>query len=409
VGIKVQKLADVAVERSAADLSGLRGANQTGLRDHNERLVLSMIQRQGSLASADLARQTQLSPQTVSVILRKLEADGLLTKSEPVRGKVGKPLTPVALNPDGVRALGLLVGRRASELAAVDFNGRLLHRREVTYPYPTPAKVMDFVRQALPGMMQDLSREEVARLAGIGVSSPFQLWNWLSSVNAPAQEMDAWRGFDLAAAVAEVSGLEVTYQNDVTSACTAEHLYGRGREFDSYAYFYIGSFIGGGIVLNGTVYPGRSGNAGAVGTLPVPDAQGQVSQLIRNASIYTLERDIVAAHLNPAGLWAFPRDPGGHLILERGPVARTGQYLAIAAVAVCSVIDFDAVLIDGAFPGPIRERVVATARAALRNLDTQGIVQPVLEEAKVGRNARVIGAAALPILSRYLLSQSAFR
>ena len=405
----MQKLVDVAVERAAADLSGLKGANQTGLRDHNERLVLSLIQRQGSLASADLARQTRLSPQTVSVILRKLEADGLLTKSEPVRGKVGKPLTPVALNPDGVRSLGLLIGRRASELAAVDFNGRLLTRREVVYPYPTPAKVMDFVRMALPAMMKGLPPEQAARLAGIGVAAPFQLWNWLSNVNAPAEEMEAWRGFDLAAAVAEISGLEVTFQNDVTSACTAEHLYGRGREFDSYAYFYIGSFIGGGIVLNGTVYPGRTGNAGALGTLPVPDDQGQVSQLLRHASIYTLERDIVAAHLNPAELWAFPRD---WTAFEEhvGPwVARTGRYLAIAAVAVCSVIDFDAVLIDGAFPGPIRERVVAHARAALQGLDTQGILPPVLEEAHVGRNARVIGAASLPILSRYLLSQSAFR
>jgi predicted NBD/HSP70 family sugar kinase len=345
----------------------------------------------------------------VSVILRKLESDGLLMKTDPVRGKVGKPLTPMALNPEGVRSLGLLIGRRASELALIDFHGQLLTRREVVYPYPTPANVMAFVRRALPEVTATLTPDQAARLAGIGVSAPFQLWNWLSSVNAPADEMDAWRGFDLAAAVADLSGLPVTFQNDVTSACTAEHLYGRGREFESYAYFYIGSFIGGGIALNGTVYPGRSGNAGAVGTLPVPDDRGQVSQLIRNASLYTLERDIVAAAQDPAGLWAFPRDWTRFEAQVAPWIARTGRYLAIAAVAVSSVIDFDAVLIDGAFPRPIRARVVATARAALAGLDTQGILPPQIEEAHVGRSARVIGSAALPILSRYLLSQPAFR
>ena len=108
--------ADTTAERGVAALA--RGANQSGVRDHNERLVLSLIHRHGSLASVEIARLTRLSPQTVSVIIRRLEADGLLSRSDPVRGKVGKPLTPVALNPDGVRSLGMIIGRRASEIAA---------------------------------------------------------------------------------------------------------------------------------------------------------------------------------------------------------------------------------------------------------------------------------------------------
>ncbi len=385
------------------------GANQTGVRDHNERLVLSLLHRHGALAAVELARLTRLSAQTVSVITRRLEADGLLVRSAPVRGKVGKPQVPVALNAGGVRSLGLIIGRRASEIATIDFHGRMLTRREVVYPYPTPGRVMAFAGEALPQMLDELGEDGRARLAGIGVSAPFQLWNWLTSVNAPAEEMDRWRGFDIPAAVAATTGLEVAFQNDVTSACTAEHMYGRGREFADYAYFYIGSFIGGGIALGGTVYPGRTGNAGAVGTLPMPDGTGRATQLIRNASIYTLEADIVAAGKDPRGLWTFPRDWAGYEA-QVGPwIANTARHLALGAVAVCSVVDFEAVLIDGAFPEAIRGRVVAAARAALAEVDTQGIASPRIEEARVGRNARVIGSAALPILARYLLTPGAFR
>ena len=46
------------------------GVNQTGIRDHNERLVLSLIQRHGALASAEVARRASLSPQTASTITR---------------------------------------------------------------------------------------------------------------------------------------------------------------------------------------------------------------------------------------------------------------------------------------------------------------------------------------------------
>jgi predicted NBD/HSP70 family sugar kinase len=399
----------MAMTDTAPDLAGAPGANQTSFRDHNERLVLSLLQRHGALASVELARLTRLSPQTVSVITRKLEGDGLLVKSDPVRGKVGKPQVPVALNPDGVRALGLIIGRRASEIAAIDFHGRVLTRAEVVYPYPTPDRVMAFAAEALPRILDELGAEGRARLAGIGVSAPFQLWNWLSSVNAPRDEMDAWRGFDIAGAIGGLTGLDVIFQNDVTSACTAEHMYGRGREFADYAYFYIGSFIGGGIVLGGTVYPGRTGNAGAVGTLPMPGPDGRAVQLIRNASIYTLEADIVAAGKDPRGLWSFPRDWTGHEAQVAPWIDNTARHLALAAVAVCSVIDFEAVLIDGAFPEAIRARVVAAARAALAGVDTQGIAPPRIEEARVGRNARAIGSAALPILSRYLLTGGAFR
>lgn len=392
-----------------AEDAGLRGSNQSGVRDHNERIVLTLIQRHPGLAAAEIARRSGLSAQTASVIIRKLEADGLLTRGAPIRGKVGKPLTPMALDPAGLSSMGMIIGRRASEIAVIDLAGRLTARREAVYPYPTPRAVMAFAERALPELLQELGPGGVARLPGIGVSAPFELWNWLHSVNAPAAEMDRWRDFDVAGAVGRLSGLEVVFQNDATSACTAEHLFGRGREFADYAYFFIGSFIGGGLVLNGTVHPGRSGNAGAFGSLPVPDAGGGATQLIRHASIYTLERAIVEDGLDPRGLWIFPRD---WTPFERqvGPwIAHTARHLALAAVAACAVIDFEAVLIDGAFPEGVRARLVAETRRALALVDTQGIAAPRIEEAAVGRNARVVGSAALPILSKYLLSQSTFR
>ena len=52
------------------------GANQSRIRDYNERLILSLVRRQGSLAKSELARKSGLSAQTVSVIMRSLENDG---------------------------------------------------------------------------------------------------------------------------------------------------------------------------------------------------------------------------------------------------------------------------------------------------------------------------------------------
>lgn len=384
------------------------GANQTGVRDHNERLVLSLIQRHRAIASAEIARRSGLSPQTVSVILRRLETDGLVSKGEPQRGKVGKPLTPVALRPEGVLSLGLKIGRRSCDLVLMDLAGGLRARHSTTYAYPTPQAVMAFLGAGLDLVHASLSTAEMARIAGIGIAAPFELWNWLDTVRASPREMDAWRGFDFAAEIASICNYRVYVSNDATAACAAEHAFGQGRGLADYAYFFVGYFVGGGVVLNDAVYSGRSGNAGAFGTLPVADTGRPGHQLIDNASLYLLERGLHRAGQDPMSIWQGPEVWAGLGAPLESWIADAARHLAVAAVAVCSVIDFQAVLIDGGFPPSVRTRLVAAIRAEITTLDTQGIAPPEVHEASVGAQARVIGAASLPISAQFLLTRPAF-
>ena len=84
-----------------------RGSNQGGMRQFNERVVLQAIRLQGSCPKAEIARLTHLTAQTVQIIIARLEADELVRKLAPVRGKVGQPSVPMALNPDGAFSIGV--------------------------------------------------------------------------------------------------------------------------------------------------------------------------------------------------------------------------------------------------------------------------------------------------------------
>src|SRR6218665_2929653 len=105
------------------------GANQVRVRAYNERLLLSIVRRQSGLSKADIARLTGLSAQTVSVIMRALEKDGLLVRGEPLRGRVGQPSVPMYLNPDAVFSFGLKIGRRSADLVMMDFTGNIRFQR----------------------------------------------------------------------------------------------------------------------------------------------------------------------------------------------------------------------------------------------------------------------------------------
>ena len=392
------------VSADILDPSG--GANQVRVRAYNERLVMSLVRRHGSLSKAEIARRSGLSAQTVTVIMRALEMEGLLVRGEPMRGKVGQPSVPMRLNPDAVLSLGMKIGRRSADIVLMDFVGGIRRQVRRTFPYPMPGPILAFVKEGLAELEQTITPDERARIAGFGVAAPFELWSWAGEVGAPQADMDEWRGVDLAAEIASRVDYPVFLQNDATSACAAELVFGRGPQYPDFLYLFIGSFIGGGVVINSALFTGRTGTAGAIGPLPVQGRGGETVQLLKIASIYRLENLLREHGMDPKPLWYSPDDWIDFGVPLQIWIDDMAAALAQAVIASASVIDFSAVIIDGGFPAWVRERVVSATAAAVALLDLQGVTVPEIVEGAVGSHARSVGGASLPLFSRYLPDQN---
>jgi predicted NBD/HSP70 family sugar kinase len=398
---------DNAPDKPASDSAALRGSNQSGMRAHNERLVLSLVRQHGALAKSDIARMTGLSAQTVSVIMRALERDGLLQRGEPLRGKIGQPSVPMSLNPQGAFFLGLKIGRRSADLVLVDFLGQLRGTHRRVYRYPTPGAVVAFVTEALPGLMAVLPSALRDRIGGMGVAMPFQLWNWVQALGAPQAEMDAWRGRDIQAELAQVAGLPVYVQNDATSACGAELVFGTGERPKDFLYFYFGTFIGGGLVLGGQLFLGRTGNAAGVGPIPVPGPDGRIRRLFDSASMSVLAEMMEAAGESSDHLWERPDHWQVSEAVLSAWLDLAAEGLASAILSAATLLELEAVLIDGWMPVSVRAEVTRRTAEALSRLDLSGIAPPQVREGTVGAQARSLGAAAIPLSQRYLIDQNA--
>ncbi|WP_117190123.1 ROK family transcriptional regulator [Rhizobium terrae] len=382
------------------------GSNQVRVRAYNERLVLSLVRLNGSMSKAEITRMSGLSAQTVSVIMRSLEKDGLLLRGEPVRGKVGQPSVPMRLNPDAVYSFGVKIGRRSADLVLMDFVGRMRLQYHETYAYPVPDRIIETITSGIARLEGQLDEIQRSRVAGIGIAAPFELWNWSDEVGAPPGAMDAWRDIDLQAEIAGRVRHAVYLQNDATSACGAELVFGVGSSYPDFVYFFIGSFVGGGIVLNSAIFSGRTGTAGAVAPLPVRGKDGETRQLLDIASIFVLENLLKERGINPQPLWYSADDWidfGEPLELW---IQETANAMAQAIVAAASIIDFGAAVIDGGFPVWVRRRIVAATIEAVSRLDLQGVIIPDIIEGRVGAHARAIGGASLPIFAKYLTDQS---
>lgn len=368
--------------------------------------MLTKLREQGPLASAELARVLNVSAQTASVITRALEKDGMILKGEPVKGKVGKPQIPVALHPDGAFAFGLQIGRRGADLILMDLAGNTRRHERIGYKYPSPDILENFVARGVAEACDDLDDDARARIVGLGIATPFELWNWLEALGAPVEEAEKWRAVNLEETYSRLTGLRVTVANDASMACNGELVFGAGRAHRDFAYLYVGAFVGGGIALGGQVYHGARWNAGAFGSMPVGAVEDPDHQLIHHASLYRLEKTLEAKLGRPINL----RTETDHWNTAPGEVsewiAGTGKALGKAAVAINAVLDIDTVVLDGGFPPAIRSRLAARMTETMAQIDQQGLFPMTVTEGELGRRAGAMGAAFQPLLSAHFLEGS---
>jgi predicted NBD/HSP70 family sugar kinase len=215
--------------------------------------------------------------------------------------------------------------------------------------------------------------------------------------------MDAWRKADIRADLAAELPFPVYLQNDATAACNAELVFGRTGDLSDFIYYYIGAFAGGGVAINRGVFSGQTGNAGALGSMPVPGSAGKPVQLIDIASIAVLERALGDGGRDASHLWTSPEDWGDlGEPLDRW-IATAARALAYATLAASSVIDFEAAVVDGWMPLDVRARLVAAIREEIPKLDAEGLRLPEIREGTVGHHARALGGASLPLTERFLI------
>ena len=382
-----------------------RGTTQNGVRLYNERLALSLIRRHGSLPKAEIARLTGLSAQTVSVIVRQLETDQLLVKETPQRGKVGQPLVPFSLNPDGAFSIGLKVGRRSGDLILLDLTGKVRRKVHQPYVFPTPQKIMDFVAVELEGLLSGLSPEQKSRISGLGIATPFELWNWEEEVGASHEVLEAWRDFDIAARLPSwVTGRcisAMTQRRPVRpNCCLAGATASTAMPISSWAILSAAALSSTAIFFRGRR------------AMPVPLVHYQFQRPMAGPSSLPTTPVSTCLRTNCKRRALIPCC--SHVRLTTGGksaphsisgLSRPPRALPLPPLRRCPIIDFEAIIIDGAMPADVRAELVEKTRDALTRQDLRGLPKFSIEEGSIGADARAMGAASLSLFANYIIDR----
>lgn len=380
----------------------MRGGETKRLRAYNERLIISALLESGPLSKAEIARKTGLSGQAASVIVNELLKDQLLVKLKKVRGQVGQPSTPVAPNPSGAFSVGVKIGRRSAEAILVNLAGEIaaIHTIHYSAPFPEPTlrAAVDLALQCLQAVEPSLRD----RVVGLGVAKPDDMHLWSAELGLTEGAMDAWREIDVAESLAAETGLPVSVYNDASAACAAEMIRGETIASESALYVYLGTFIGGGVVIGRRLYHGAQLNAGALGSMPMggvgPNAQP--AQLIHRASLITLEDALFAAGMDAVEVIENGGNAAANPFFEAWARPAAAD-LARALISATSVIDFQTIVIDGILNPEWRQRFTEMVSDEMGRFNLAGLAPATVKTGSIGAMARVIGAAMMPLRSRF--------
>ncbi|MFC1420285.1 ROK family protein [Streptacidiphilus cavernicola] len=303
-------------------------------------------------------------------------------------------------------------------VAAVDIGGTkiagaLVDRRgRLTAPCRLPTRAAGDaggVLAAVTGVLDRLAAGPgwaAVRAVGIGSAGPVDVAKGaVSPVNIPA-----WRDFPLVEAVQRHleglpgSGRPVVLTGDGPAMAAAEHWQGAARGFRNALCMVVSTGVGGGLVLDGRLYPGPSGNAGHIGHISV-DLDGEPCPCGSRGCVEVLASGPAIARRALRQGWR-PADPdradagavaeaarAGDPVALAG-FARAARALAAGIAATATLVELDVAVVGGGVAGA-GEILFDPLREALHSYAVLPFVRQLeLRPARLGTDAGLVGAAA---------------
>lgn len=277
------------------------------------------------------------------------------------------------------QVLAIDIGGTKLAAGLVDKTGTI-HSRVQT---PTPTGNADELWTALETMIAGVVADRQALVAvGVGCGGPMTPGGeTVSPLN-----IAGWRKFPLRSRLRDWLGRDQVYiDNDAKALALAEGWQGRARGVANYMAMVVSTGVGGGIVVDGRLLDGASGNAGHIGHVVVePDGN-----ILAGHARGTLE-----VEASGTGIAVATGRESRFATAET--IARTGRLVGRAAGSTCNLLDLSLVVVAGSVALGFGAPFFAAAQAEMDQvcvLDFSRGAQ--ILSAGLGSDGPLIGAAAV--------------
>lgn len=234
----------------------------------NTSCILEALRENSLISRADIARNTGLTPATVSNIISELMELNLIVEIERGESSGGRRPVMLAINQKACYFIGAHISSVKLEVAVVDVGANIVWHEKQMLPHAISQS--DALDRLLHLISQAREQWSSSKIVGIGVCCDGLVASkeglLVFSPNL------GWENVRIGELLSNRFRLPVFVENDVQAMTLSESWCGIAQNVKDYVYLYIGPGIGGSVVINGELFKGGSGFAGEFGhNTIVPD------------------------------------------------------------------------------------------------------------------------------------------
>ncbi|MBA4861714.1 ROK family transcriptional regulator [Streptomyces sp. PSKA54] len=381
------------------------------LRNENRFEVLHALFELGPSTRQELARHTGLSSATVATLVTEFLSEGVLHIATVERNTGGRPQERLTIDPDRGRIVGVDVAETYVDATVYDLALGALGHGEVALDEHEngQAYVVDGIIRAIESAVE-ASGTEHERIIGVGVSMPGHV-HPDAGVSVFAPNWD-WHDVHIEEMLEKSLQISVYVDNPLKAVILSEMWFGVGRVVDSMAVVNLGTGVGAGIAIDGSLIRGATNNAGEWGhTLLQLDGRqcrcgrrGCVEAYLGVHGLETTLAEIDPEH--PALRQPRQRDfveavadgltAGDPALMDLA--RRTSHYLAAALGDLVNLLNVPTVTLTGWTSNALAEWLVPAVRDELPDHVMPGSLPDLTVEAsQVPGNAVALGMAAFTL------------
>lgn len=244
------------------------------MKSVNKSLVLNKIRKDGPISRAQIAKESKLTPPTVSSFVKELLKEGLVKEKDLGKSNGGRKPTMLEINYHHFFIIGVDAGSSGVDVILSDLSGEIYERESSFFPKEmSNNQFLTILTDAIHAILSKVKQPEKVLGIGIAMHGVVQVETGMSLV-APSLGL---KNIPIKETIENKFNMEVYVENDARAMALGESWFGGYGDQDSMLTVNIGNGVGSGFVVDGKLYHGAQDIAGEIGHMMI-DIHGEVCE-----------------------------------------------------------------------------------------------------------------------------------
>jgi len=377
------------------------------MKSVNKSIILNKIRTDAPISRAQIAKETKLTPPTVSSNVKEMIEQGIVKESELGESQGGRKPTMLLIDNSAYMIVGVDIGPDMVECVTADLSGRISNRssRKLTTQI-TNSQFLTILKECIHTCVGS-NPSSNDKIIGIGVAmhGVVEVETGTSLVapilglkNIPIKE-ELEKEFDL----------DVKVENDARAIALGESWFGDHGPLESMLVVNIGRGVGAGLVMNGNLYHGSHDIAGEVGHMTI-DLHGEVCECGNLGCLQTFITGPAIARRAQKFIAQDQLDLSGEQIYELAIAGdkniasvfkQTGEIIGVGLTNLIHIINPEKIVLSGGVTNS-EKLILPEIRKTIDNRAlTPKAKQTAVSISKLGDDATLKGAVALLLVDLF--------